>query len=134
MAILRPVTKTLISSSSWGIPITDEVNRLTPLVDGAKAGAWQAMALANGWANFNGGYSTAMYRKRGDMVDCKGTISGGATGSVFASLPVGFTPASNVQPTCRDGYINLAANGALSFTGTAAFTGITSFLFSFPTS
>lgn len=29
MAITRPVTKTLISTTQWGIPITDEVNRLT---------------------------------------------------------------------------------------------------------
>lgn len=35
MAIQRPITKTLISTVGWGIPVTDEVNRLS---------AWQ---LAN---------------------------------------------------------------------------------------
>lgn len=35
MAIQRPITKSLISTTGWGIPITDEVNRLS---------AWQ---LAN---------------------------------------------------------------------------------------
>ena len=33
MAIPIPVTKTRISTTNWGIPITNEVNRLTPLVD-----------------------------------------------------------------------------------------------------
>lgn len=35
MAIPLPVTKTVISTTNWGIPITNEVNRLTPLVDAA---------------------------------------------------------------------------------------------------
>lgn len=32
MAITRPTTKTIISTTGWGIPITDEVNRMTPYV------------------------------------------------------------------------------------------------------
>lgn len=38
MPISLPVSKTIISSSGWGIPITNEVNRLTPLVDAAAKG------------------------------------------------------------------------------------------------
>jgi hypothetical protein len=41
MAIARPITKTLISTTAWGVPVTDELNRLTDRV------AW----LDAHWAN-----------------------------------------------------------------------------------
>ena len=33
MVIARPVTKTMVATVGWGIPITDEVNRLTGLAN-----------------------------------------------------------------------------------------------------
>lgn len=92
MAILRPVTKTLISSSSWGVPITDEVNRLSPLVDGRTPTAWTNVAFTNGWSNQGGGSQGVQYRKSGDMVQMRGQMGNGVMGSVAFTLPSGFRP------------------------------------------
>lgn len=89
MAILRPVTKTLISSSSWGIPITDEVNRLTPLVDAAKPTAWTNLTLQNGWTASTASMAP-QYRKVGDMVQIRGSVGGGSPGTTIVTLPAGF--------------------------------------------
>jgi hypothetical protein len=91
MAILRPITKTLISSASWGIPITDEVNRLTPLVDGAKPTAWTNFTMLNGWVTFDT-YQPAAYRKVGDMVQIRGIIASGSQNLACCVLPAGFRP------------------------------------------
>lgn len=40
MAIARPITKTVISTTDWGFPITDEINRLTLLTD-RMGGTWR---------------------------------------------------------------------------------------------
>lgn len=50
MAIARPVTRTTISTTGWGIPITDEVNRLTD-ANARYGGHWRrqaAQAIATG--------------------------------------------------------------------------------------
>lgn len=52
MSIPIPVTKTRISTTNWGIPITNEVNRLTPLVD-KQATMWpQCLGHVNTTASF----------------------------------------------------------------------------------
>lgn len=92
MAIIRPVTKTIISSLGWGIPITDEVNRLTTVVASLQPTPWAGLTLQNGWTNYGGGYDVASYRKVGDMVQVKGTVRNGTVGQVWATLPVGYRP------------------------------------------
>ena len=133
MAINRPTTKTVISTTQWGIPITDQVNTNTNAIAALQSTAWTNMTLFNGWSNFGGSYALASYRKRGDMVDCRGTIQGGSSGSIFAILPTGFRSPVSLQPNARDGYLNIDSSGNMTFTGYATFSGITSFLLSFST-
>lgn len=97
MPITRPTTKTIISTTGWGIPITDEVNRLTTDLASTKPTVWTAVTFTNGWANFGGGYQTAQYRKIGDMVYVRGTISGGAVATSPFTLPAGFRPPAVMQ-------------------------------------
>lgn len=93
MAINRPVTKTLISTTGWGIPITDEVNALRTAVTALQTpGPWTTMTLQNGWTHFAS--SPMQYRKFGDMVQLRGRIENAAGNAfiVVSNLPVGFRP------------------------------------------
>jgi hypothetical protein len=95
MAIVRPVTKTKIQTVEWGIPITDEVNRLTTLT---AVGAWTNAVLQNGWVNLGAGWPTAQYRKVNDMVHIRGMVGNGtAAGAPIFTLPAGFRPPSALQ-------------------------------------
>lgn len=131
--INRPTTLTQVSTTAWGIPITDQVNANTTAIASGAPGAWVSMTLVNGWTNFGSGYSITMYRKRGDMVDLKGTMQGGASSSIFTTMPVGFRPVSNLQQAIRDGYMVMGSDGGMQFAGAATFSGVTSFVLSFPT-
>jgi hypothetical protein len=95
MAITRPTTKTVISTTQWGVPITDEVNRLSPIVDGRTPTAWTAPTLLNGWTNYSG-YVT-QYRKIGDVVQIRGGVQGGTLGANIFVLPSGYRPPSQTQ-------------------------------------
>jgi hypothetical protein len=97
MAINRPVTKTIISTTAWGIPITDQVNANTTDIAALKAvPAWTGVTFSNGWSNFGTGYQLAQYRKVGDMVYVRGTITGGAAGTIAFTLPTGFRPPASM--------------------------------------
>lgn len=107
MAIPIPVSRTKIATASWGIPITNEVNRLTPIADtnatditALKAAtavtAWANLTLQNGWTNY-AGYGTARYRKVGDIVYLMGGAQSGAVGSVVCTIPVGFRSPQTFQ-------------------------------------
>jgi len=87
MPIDIPVSQTKIASSSWGIPITDEVNRLTAV---STPTAWTKPTYLNGWSDYT---STRVlrYRKRGDLIDIYGLCKGGTNGSVIFRLPYTFT-------------------------------------------
>jgi len=99
MAIVRPTTKTLISTTNWGIPITDEVNRLTTLTGGNVPTAWTPLTLLNGWLNYGGSYDIAQYRKIGDIVQIRGVINSGTIGSPAFNLPSGFRPLKGLAIT-----------------------------------
>lgn len=62
---------------------------------------WTAMTLLHGWVNIGGGYAAAQYRKwvLYNSVECIGHISSGTLtdGTIIATLPGGFTPASLQQ-------------------------------------
>jgi hypothetical protein len=90
MAITRPTTKTVISTTQWGVPITDEVNRLSPIVDGRTPTAWTNVTLQNGWVNAPG--YTTQYRKIGDIVYLRGRVQGGTMQTTCFTLPSGFRP------------------------------------------
>ena len=115
MAIVRPVTKTKIATVSWGIPITDEVNRMTPLV--VAPTAWTALTLTNGWVVV-GGWQVPQYRKIGDIVYLRGLMQSGTFNSTAATLPAGFRPLTNESfPVARNGevsyYVQIASSGAI---------------------
>ena len=93
MAISRPTTKTKISTTEWGWPITDAVNANSTDIAALKAAtavtAWVNCTMQNGWV----AYSVApAYRKVGDIVYLRGNANGGTKNTVVFTLPVGFRP------------------------------------------
>jgi len=109
MAINRPTTKTIISTSNWGIPITDEVNRLTTQsntnttdITNLKPTAWTNASLANGWTNWGGNVQVLQYRKVGDIVYIRGGLkSPGPSGAtVITTLPAGFRCSFQLEFPC----------------------------------
>lgn len=99
MAITRPVTRTIISTTDFGIPVADQLNTLQTQVATLIPGAWQTMTLLNG---FTADPWTAgvRIRKIGPVVYCAGAISNpsGLTAqfNVF-NIPSGFRPATNTR-------------------------------------
>ncbi|MET0785604.1 MAG: hypothetical protein ABWY25_02735, partial [Paenisporosarcina sp.] len=79
----------------WGIPITNEVNRLTGLVDARVPTAWTNLTMQNGWFN-PGSYNIAQYRKVGDIVYLRGVINGTLNSLPAFTLPAGFRPPANL--------------------------------------
>jgi len=89
MPIPIPVTKTKIATVPWGIPITNEVNRLTTATTPS---AWIAPTFLNGWVNFGSGQQVAQYRKVGDLVYLRGVVKSGTLGASAFNLPAGYRP------------------------------------------
>jgi hypothetical protein len=135
MAIARPTTKTKISTTEWGWPVTDAVNANTTDIAALKTATtvtpWTALTLTNGWTNV-GGFGTAQYRKVGDMVQLRGLVTGGAISAVIGNLPAGFRPliqmtvpfaqngvGANYLSLTPNGDITPAANGYVSLSGIA---------------
>ena len=97
MAINRPVSKTTISTVQWGIPITDEVNRLTTAQLAGVPTAWVDLTLINGWL-WENPMQRPQYRKVGDTVEIRGTIYHASfpPSNVF-QLPAGYVPPANLR-------------------------------------
>jgi len=98
MAIARPITKSIISTTAWGIPITDQVNANTTDIAALKPSGWTGVTFSNGWNNMSG-WSPVQYRKMGDMVYLRGNATGGTVGTVAFTLPVGFRPPGHLSFT-----------------------------------
>ena len=97
MPINRPVTKTVISTTQWGIPITDEVNALRTELNALKPTAWTGITtFQNGWVSIAIG-QPCQYRKIGDTVHLRGEIGGGTLNSIAFTLPTGFRPPFYLQ-------------------------------------
>lgn len=130
MAIARPTTKTIISTTGWGVPITDEVNRLSPIVDGRTPTAWTAVVFANGWVNLDAPRA-CQYRKIGDMVYMSGCMASGTMGATAFTLPAGFRPRSNIafitQISGGVGNLTILSSGAVNVT--VASTGTNGFAY-----
>lgn len=134
MPISRPTTKTIISTTGWGIPITDEVNRLTPQSDSnvtriaaletatAKT-AWTNLTLINGWVQYAGGRANCSYRKVGDIVYLRFAAHSGTGSQPMAVLPVGFRPSTVCDFIGRDsstagaGVFNVNTDGNIIYYG-----------------
>ncbi|MET0466482.1 MAG: hypothetical protein ABW007_25210 [Chitinophagaceae bacterium] len=98
MAITRPITKTIISTTDFGIPVADQLNLNTSDIAALKPGAWQPVTFQNGWAN-ESGFQGVRYCKWGNLVFVQGScVHADATSfaTVF-QLPVGFRPPSSVR-------------------------------------
>lgn len=86
MAITVPTTKTVISTTAFGIPVANWINSNTPT-------AWTTLPLSNGWVSSE---SLPQYRKIGDIVYVRGNAGNGAAGTI-GTLPVGFRPPSSMR-------------------------------------
>ena len=122
MTVPYPVTKTKISTTDWGIPITDAVNTV---IASTTPSAWTAVTFQNGWSNFGSGLQQCHYRGVGDEVEIRGVIGGGTTGTVAFTLPTGFRPPATLAfPAAAAGNFataNITAAGTVAIT--AANTG-----------
>lgn len=96
MAVIPiPVTKTLIASAAWGIPLTNQLNTNTTDIAALKAvPAWTNATLQNGWVSVA---PTVAYCKLGYIVYVRGMLASGANGSVVFTLPVGFRVPANMS-------------------------------------
>jgi hypothetical protein len=65
--------------------------------------AWTAVTFAGTWANYGSGYQGMEYRKVGDMVQLRGVIAGGTSGTTVCTLPAGFRPPAQTQTGMRAG-------------------------------
>jgi hypothetical protein len=99
MAITRPTSKSIISTTQWGIPITDAVNANTTDIAALKPTAWTAITLSNGWTNYGGAYPTAAVIRQGNFCTMRGMLSPGTLtlGTVVGTIPVGFRPPGTVE-------------------------------------
>lgn len=94
--IARPTTKTVISTTQWGIPITDQVNTNTTDVASLKPTAWTNVTYQNGWVSA-AGYQAVSYRKVGDIVYMRGTATGSSHSVAMCTLPSGFRPSGLIE-------------------------------------
>lgn len=92
MAITVPKDGDIISASAFGIPVANEINRITPITT---VTAWTNLTLLNSWATSGGAFNLA-YRKIGDIVYTRGNVGTGAVGSIIATLPAGFRPLTSL--------------------------------------
>ena len=140
MPITRPVTKTKISTTEWGWPITDEVNALRTDVDALKSfpGAWAALTLVGGFVAV-GGRCSPRCRKIIDAnhVFIQFAIQNGsiAGSSIILNVPAGYRPSYTVDLVGRvgaaPGWFNINTDGNLAIYPNAgatndfvAFTGV----------
>jgi hypothetical protein len=105
MAINRPTTKTIISTNGWGIPITDEVNRLTTWQLAQVPSAWTNLPLLNGWVNIGGSRPTTAVRKFGELVVLRVALMSGNIGGGISpfTIPAGYRPGYYLDAWARCG-------------------------------
>lgn len=120
MPISIPVTNTVIRTTTWGIPISNEVNRLTLLTAPTP---WVTPTFSNGWVPLAGNQGS-QYRKIGDIVYLRGNVSSGAIGQIAFTLPVGFRPPLQLYWTSivaggTMGYIVIGTTGTVVLNGPA---------------
>ena len=101
MPITVPVTGDQISATSFGAPVANEVNRLTPLVDAGLATAWVNVPFDSKWTSSGQwGYPAVSVRKMGGMVWMRGLAQAQAiipANSVSATIPVGYRPLAQIM-------------------------------------
>src|SRR5580765_296207 len=114
MPIPIPVPKTKIATVPWGIPITNEVNRLTTVTTPT---AWtNVTAFLNGWVAY-AGLRAPRYRKIGDIVYVEGLVRNGTVGAAAFIMPTGFRSNDSYTIACVSnslfGYISVNPDGSI---------------------
>lgn len=97
MPITRPITRTLISTTGWGIPITDEVNALRTLINSMQPTAWVGLPYVGGWVDSGAPWQAGQYCKIGTQVYIRGVMKNGGLNGSYANLPVGFRPPADLR-------------------------------------
>ena len=116
MAIATPVAGTGLSVSTFGKPVVDEINRMTPLV--VAAPSWTNLTLQNSWTNAGGTRPPSSFRKMGDLVYIRIAATGGGNGTVVTTLPAGNRPQYTWDFMGRDSSVwNVNADGTVVFYG-----------------
>jgi hypothetical protein len=67
---------------------------------GLSDSGWLSLPLVSPWIATGG--TLVQYRKQGNIVRLRGLITGGTTGTQFATLPVGYVPPQPLQLTGND--------------------------------
>lgn len=107
MPIPIPVTRTKITTGPWGIPITNEVNRLTTQSDSNKSrldaidpytvdSGWVDCTMQNGWLAYDSP-RRPRYRKIGKQVHCVGVAKSGTMQMPAFTLPAGYRPVCDMN-------------------------------------
>jgi hypothetical protein len=131
MAITVPAEGQIVSATTFGKPVADEVNRLTTLTTPP---AWiPVTTFQNGWSNFDA-VQVAAYRKIGDLVYLRGVIKGGTVPNVAFTLPAGYRPTQTcgfaVNANEVAGVINVRTSGTVDMqTGNPAYFWLTGIIF-----
>lgn len=84
------------------IAATDALaDRATTLEGLTARGGWTTIPLTGGWSNFSG-RQVASYRKVGDQVEMRGTLTGGTItdGTILCTLPANFRPPAHDNYPC----------------------------------
>lgn len=136
MAIPRPVTKTKIATVSWGIPMTDEVNRLTTeggsnitriaaLETKTTPTAWTTMTLQNGFVGSSSGgrIPGARWRAVNGFVTVSVQVANGSANTPICTMPVGYRSPGTLDFIGRDtsgaAMFNINADGTIVWYGLA---------------
>ena len=76
-------------------------NALTDIVAYTNPTAWVAFPFAAGFSNYGAPYQVCQYRRRGDVVEMRGTwrmnTPAAPANQLVGTLPVGFRPPASVQ-------------------------------------
>jgi hypothetical protein len=115
MAITPPVQGDIVSVQAFGIPVANEINRMTPLV--VAPTAWTQVAFSGAWVNHSGTHPVK-YRKNGDVIEVRGVATGGALNTTMWTFPAGFRPIHDIgfvvyAGTTNPGYVTVDQTGAV---------------------
>jgi hypothetical protein len=94
----------------WGDQVNDNIAYF-------KGAGFVLISLAGAWVNYGGSFSSAAWRRVGDLVLLAGMIKNGALPSTAFTLPVGARPVVDIQ-------VPVASNGHYGQLQIAASTGI----------
>lgn len=133
MPITLPVTGTKVATTSWGNPITNEVNRLTTqsnsnvsriaTLEGQVASnaaniasfftpTWMAVPLTSGWSWYGAGYSQPQYAIAGMWTFVRGLIRNDTGAPVTATTVIATIPADG-RPPASIQFATMTTTGAM---------------------